>query len=150
MFTSSSETVLPVDNMTRNETGPNESPPHVATTVTGAQGEETAAGFLEARGYRILDRNFRGERYEIDIIAEQDETIVFCEVKTARSRSCGPAVEWVTPSKTARIARAAEEYIAAREISGRPFRFDVIGVTYSQGRYMIDHIENAFFAPEEQ
>jgi putative endonuclease len=122
----------------------------IATKVTGGVGEDTAAGFLKASGYRILDRNYRGERYEIDIIAEQGDTIVFCEVKTACGDSFGPATGWVTAAKTRRIAKAAEEYISAHEISGRSFRFDVIGVTYTNGRYLIDHIVDAFSAPEDQ
>lgn len=121
----------------------------MSAAMTGGRGEKTAAAFLEARGYRIIERNFRGERYEIDIIAEQKNTIVFCEVKTARSRAFGPATEWVTPVKISHIAQAANEYIASHDISGRAFRFDVIGITISRGRTMIDHIENAFSAPEE-
>ena len=116
---------------------------------TGIQGEEAACRYLEKKGYQILDRNFRGKRYEIDIVAQNGNTIVFCEVKTARTKKFGSSITWVTPDKTKRIAHAACEYINIREINGFSFRFDVIGIDAEGGEVTINHIENAFTAPED-
>ena len=118
---------------------------------TGVQGEETAARFLLDRGYAILERNYRGDRSEIDIIARAGDTIVFCEVKTARSRRFGPAVSWVTPRKVRRIARAAGDYLATHDVAGCSFRFDVIGLEVDRdGAVTVNHIPDAFSAPPEE
>ncbi len=74
---------------------------------TGLRGEDIAARHLTAKGYRILSRNYRGGRCELDIIAEKGDTIVFCEVKTARTDRFGPSFTWVTPGKIRHIAAGA-------------------------------------------
>ncbi len=118
---------------------------------TGVQGEEVAARFLLNRGYAILERNFRGERSEIDIIARTGDIIVFCEVKTARSRRFGPAVSWVTPRKVRRIVHAAGDYLATHDVAGCSFRFDVIGLEVGgDGAVSVNHIPDAFSAPPEE
>ncbi len=116
---------------------------------TGHQGEEVACRYLNKKGYRIIERNWRGKHYEIDIVAEYKTTIVFCEVKTARTNSFGPSISWVTPEKIKHISRAAEEYIYTHNIEGFSFRFDVIGLKVTKGKTEINHIENAFSVPEE-
>ncbi len=117
--------------------------------TTGIQGEEVACRYLIEKGYRILDRNYRAERYEIDIVAQTGDTVVFCEVKTARSKKFGPPLTWVTPIKIKRIALAASEYINSQSIHGISFRFDVIGINVENGGNTINHIENAFAMPED-
>ena len=116
---------------------------------TGIQGEEAACRYLEKKGYHILDRNFRGGRYEIDIVAQNGNIVVFCEVKTARSKKFGPSITWVTQDKIKHITRAASEYINIHEFHGCSFRFDVIGLDAEGGEISIKHIENAFTAPED-
>ena len=119
---------------------------------TGFQGEEFACRYLVGQGYRILDRNWRcreQSRYELDIIARDGDTIVFCEVKTAKTRKFGPPVCWVTEQKARRIACAAIEYIAEKTIMSTPFRFDVIGIEVDGDTRSVTHIRNAFAAPED-
>ena len=116
---------------------------------TGAQGEETACRYLEGRGFRIIDRNWRGERFELDIVAMDGDTMVFCEVKTARTHRFGPAACWVTPRKVRRVSLAALDYIEAHDLAGKPFRFDVVGLDTKDGLYTVTHIPNAFSAPED-
>ena len=116
---------------------------------TGILGEEAACRHLENNGYTILDRNYRAERYEIDIIAQTGDTIVFCEVKTARSRKFGPSITWVTPDKIKHIALAAREYITSHTLTRHSFRFDVIGLDVANDRIAVTHIENAFSVPED-
>ncbi len=122
-----------------------------STTGTGQKGEDFACRYLEARGCRILDRNWRSTlhgRYEIDIVAEDSGTIVFCEVKTAKTNRFGSPVSWVTKRKMRRIASAALAYISAKNITQKPFRFDVIGLELKNGDWSVVHIPNAFTAPE--
>lgn len=119
------------------------------TLSTGIQGEEVACRFLARKGYDILDRNWRSGRLELDIIARQGDTIVFCEVKTARSRRFGSAIEWITPRKVRHITQAALGYIANHRIERCAFRFDVIGLDVREGEIAITHLENAFSAAGE-
>jgi putative endonuclease len=116
---------------------------------TGMCGEDIACRHLQSEGYRILSRNYRGGRCELDIIAEIGETIVFCEVKTDRTGRFGSPITWVTPGKIRHIARAARDYILSHKIEGRMFRFDVIGLEAREGGFAVTHIENAFYAPPD-
>ena len=119
------------------------------THTAGMQGEQAACTYLEGRGYRILDRNYRADRFEIDIIARKSDTVVFCEVKSATTKRFGSPVTWVTPHKIRRIATAAAEYIQENELTGLSFRFDVIGLERRGGELIINHVENAFPVPED-
>jgi len=120
-----------------------------STRSTGFQGEEVACRYLRNKGYNILERNYRGGGCEIDIIAAVRGTIVFCEVKTARTVWFGPAISWVTPDKIKHITRAAAEYIATHDTGGSTFRFDVIALDVQNGTVGINHIVNAFAEPED-
>ena len=116
---------------------------------TGLQGEEVACRYLINKGYEIIERNYRCSHLEIDIIAGHGGSIIFCEVKTARTKKFGPSISWVTPQKIKRIAKAAHEYISTHDTAGHSFRFDVIGIEVSGEKMGINHIENAFIAPED-
>ena len=116
---------------------------------TGFQGEELACRHLVKKGYMILERNRRSEHYEIDIVAMDRNIIVFCEVKTSRTNRFGPSITWVTPEKTKHISRAASNYIATHNTKDFSFRFDVIGLEVKGGKIEINHIKNAFTAPED-
>jgi len=117
---------------------------------TGVMGETAGCNYLARKGYTILDRNWRAQEcnYEIDIVARIESTLIFCEVKTARTEQFGPSVSWVTPEKTIHIARAAQEYIITHELGEHEYRFDVIGLRKMGETFDIVHIENAFTAPE--
>ncbi len=116
---------------------------------TGREGEKAACRYLERNGWRIIECNFRAERYEIDIIALDLDTLVFCEVKASRTGKFGPSYLRVTEEKTKRIASAAVEFLAANTIECRAYRFDVVGIEIIGDDMHIYHIENAFDAPED-
>jgi len=116
---------------------------------TGFQGEELASRYLVKKGYRILERNWRSEHYEIDIVALDRDIIVFCEVKTSKTNRFGPSITWVTPEKIKHISKAASEYITTHNTKDFSFRFDVIGLEVKGGEIEINHIEDAFTAPED-
>ena len=110
----------------------------------GAQGENLAVDYLEKKGYRILERNFRFERGEIDIIAEQNSALVFVEVKARRSRAFGEPEDAVTISKRNQLQKVAEGYLYKNNIDEKECRFDVIAIQYENGKATIRHYENAF------
>jgi putative endonuclease len=117
-----------------------------STAAVGSAAETAAATFLRDRGYHVLERNFRCRGGEIDLIALDGGTLVFVEVKMRRTLSRGAPIEAVTPLKQARVARAAQSYLA---YSGRVFpriRFDVISVMRTSARTEITHFKAAFEA----
>ncbi|MBI5214864.1 MAG: YraN family protein [Ignavibacteriae bacterium] len=110
----------------------------------GAQGEALAVEYLQKKGYRILRQNYRYERDEIDIIAQENETLVFIEVKARRSTNYGAPIEAVTESKQKTIRAVAEGYLAENEIEDISCRFDVISILYKNGKPEIEHYVDAF------
>src|SRR5689334_23085538 len=83
-----------------------------ATDAVGAYGERVAVRALEAAGMRVLDRNWRCRRGELDIVALDGRTIVFCEVKTRRTASFGAPAEAVGPAKVRRLRALAAAWLA--------------------------------------
>lgn len=111
----------------------------------GNAGEEAATVYLKKNGYNIVERNFCVYGGEIDIIAEQNGTLVFIEVKSRKSRNYGNASEYVDIKKQHRIENTALMYCGGE----CNMRFDIIEVYYEQkyGEVLIkeiNHIENAF------
>lgn len=122
-------------------------------TELGRRGEELACRYLEEKGYRILDRNYRYERAELDIVAYDEEggrrpggVIVFVEVKTRRGTGFGYPEEAVTEAKQKQILKAAEAYRYERQLERAPCRFDVVAIQWQPERHGIEHIEDAFDA----
>lgn len=109
----------------------------------GKAGEEIAAGHLERRGYRILARNWRIHRDELDIIAKKDGKLIVVEVKTRSTAQFGEPETAVTPGKIRSIVRATEEYIMMTDYNGET-QFDVIGILLGEGKMQMNHIEDAF------
>ena len=95
----------------------------------GREGEARAAHFLETRGYRIVARNVRADRVEIDLIARRGNLLVFIEVKSRRGSRHGDAAEAVDERKQRRIRRGAHAWLAANPLEARRARerrFDVV------------------------
>jgi len=110
----------------------------------GNKGESIAEDYLKRKGYEIIHRNYRCRLGEIDIIAKDDDTIVFIEVRTKQNRNYGTPQDSVTPMKMDKISKTALSFIQGKNLTGFSYRFDFIAVTYSQGKPNIEHIENAF------
>ena len=127
-----------------------ETPKGHTNRSTGLQGEALAADFLEAKGYTILDRNYRFLREEVDLVcfapwpAGDGGEIVFVEVKARRGTGYGRPEEAVTPAKQKAIMRVAEAYLFERKLGGAIVRFDVIAILFERGVPTIEHLENAF------
>ena len=110
----------------------------------GEFGEELAANFLVRNGYKILDRNYRFERAEIDLIAEDGNELVFVEVKARSSKTFGEPEDAVTEQKENQIRNAADGYLYEKNIDDRPCRFDIIAIEFRNGVLDIRHIKDAF------
>ena len=115
----------------------------------GEAGEAAACAHLERQGYRILARNARADRVELDIVAERSGVLVFVEVKTRRSAQYGGAAEAVDARKQARIARGAVAWLRAAGRRPRRVRFDVVTCEAEPGSsFRVTHWEAAFEAGE--
>ena len=111
---------------------------------TGKQGEDLAAAHLAENGYRILERNYRSVFGEIDIVAEEGDTLVFVEVKSRRSEAYGDPQLAVGPKKQRKISRVAMSYLSEKGWNRRPARFDIVAVKLRPSGNLIELIRNAF------
>ncbi len=109
----------------------------------GKVGENIAAAWLRAQGYRILERNWRFHHKEIDIIAEKGEELVIVEVKTREEQEQHPG-ELVTLEKERFLIQAADAYIRKHAID-KETRFDVILITFRGGEHELEHVPRAFY-----
>ncbi len=109
-------------------------------TITGNGGEDLAVRYLQDKGYKILSRNFKTKLGEIDIIARENKTIVFVEVKTRKSDYFGLPREAVTASKQRKIRMVATQYLKLHGGLNQECRFDVIDILCGD----ITHLENCF------
>lgn len=115
----------------------------------GQRWEELAARRLEAAGYVVRERNYRGRSGEIDIVATHGGVLCFVEVKGRRGTGFGPPAEAVTLDKQRRIARAAQEYLRRRRLGpSTSCRFDVVAVLDTGGRPEVTIFPDAFPLPE--
>ena len=99
----------------------------------GRDGEAAAREALRSRGYVILAERYRVPHGEIDIVARDDETIVFVEVKTRRDRAYGGGAAAVTWRKQRTIVRVAEAFLARARLTHLACRFDVVSVDWPTG-----------------
>jgi len=115
----------------------------------GAFGERLAAAHLEAKGYRIRERNFRTREGEVDIIAEHGSTLVFVEVRTRRGDAMGSPAESITAAKATHILAAAQAYIQTTDNCPADQRIDVIAVSLApDGRVLsLQHFAGAVDDP---
>lgn len=109
----------------------------------GMQGEEIAADYLRRKGYMLLDRNWRSGHKEIDIIARQDDTLVFVEVKARANIMYGNPEDAVTRRKMHLLVQAADAYLRSNMLDCE-VRFDIITITGSPAKPYIRHYEHAF------
>ena len=114
----------------------------------GKEGELLARQFLKEKGFRIVETNFRYEKDEIDIIAIDNNELVFVEVKTRSNEHFGEPEEAVGLRKESFLVRAAEAYLQMHsEYAG--IRFDIVAVILSKNKRKIKHIKDAFYPEQE-
>ena len=115
----------------------------------GALGERLAEWFLARRGYRVVERNARVGRFEVDLVVERGALVVFVEVKTRGATSWGGARGALGSAQRGRLAAAASG-LAQRFGPDRSIRFDVVTVQESEEQLVVEHIRDAFGAGGER
>ena len=110
----------------------------------GKKSESIAVRHLKKMGYRILEQNYRTKTGEIDIIAKDNNTLVFVEVKARRSKEFGNPKYAITPNKQRKISMIALYYLKTTRQSNTRARFDVVSITYQKKDLNIEVIKNAF------
>lgn len=113
--------------------------------ILGTRGEDLAVEFLKDKGHQIVERNWRLSGYEIDIISEDDEFIVFVEVKTRSSSQWGNPEQSIGKQRMRRMINGASHYLKLNNID-KPARFDIVAIIVSEKEKEIEHFEDAFLA----
>lgn len=106
----------------------------------GKDGEDIAARYLKEKGYHILEKNWRSHPYELDIICQQEDEIIFVEVKSRNSNNPQDALNAFHNEKQNNIIKAAKSYLSETNTWGKPCRFDLICV-YGENKN-VEHFEN--------
>jgi putative endonuclease len=113
-----------------------------ARTALGRFGEDVAVRHLVASGMTVLERNWRCDLGEIDIVARCGNVLVVVEVKTRATETFGSPAEAVTPRKALRLRRLAARWLAEHPVRPAEVRIDVVGVVLpSRGAPRVDHLE---------
>ena len=115
-----------------------------ANKKKGDWGEKIAAAYLNEKGYGIVKKQWRFARYEIDLIVQKGNCIVFVEVKTRFSKDYGEPWAAVNYSKQRKICRSADYYLRYFHVDSEP-RFDIVSIVHAKGVTEITHLEQAFF-----
>ena len=110
----------------------------------GREGESRAADLLAARGYQILEKNYKARIGEIDIIARDGKTVCFVEVKSRSGNRFGLPQEAVSKSKQRQIARTALMFLKENGLLDSFVRFDVVAVMRCEDKWKLELIKNAF------
>lgn len=110
----------------------------------GQKGENLAADYLQNAGYTVLERNYRCKLGEIDIIARDNDTLVFIEVRSRSSLAFGLPQESINRRKRHQISKVALEYMIRRKLKNIPARFDVVAVSFEGRKEKVDLIKDAF------
>ena len=110
----------------------------------GKKGEQLAVDFLLKNGYDIIERNYRFDKAEVDIIAKQKGVLAIVEVKTRSTIDFGNPQDFVKPKQIQRLVKAIDEYVTINDLDVE-VRFDIIAIVKSGKQFNIEHLENAFY-----
>ncbi|MFA5089874.1 MAG: YraN family protein [Candidatus Omnitrophota bacterium] len=113
-------------------------------SLVGKIGEERAASFLEGKGYKVILKNYKNSLGEIDIIAQDKDTLCFIEVKARRSERFGSPKEGVSLFKQHKLSQVAVLFLKENDLLHKKARFDVVSVLDRPGGRHIELIRNAF------
>ena len=113
-------------------------------TTLGSRGEAAAERFLRRQRYTIVERNYRCQLGEVDLIALDRSVVVFIEVKARTGDAVGSPFEAVDRRKQRQLERVAKYYLSRHRLHDRDARFDVVGVWAEGGELRCELIRNAF------
>lgn len=107
----------------------------------GKIGEDLAVEYLEKEGYRVIERNFECKQGEIDIIAIDNNELVFIEVKTRTNLKYGQPIDAVNQTKQKHLTKAVQYYLYSRHLENKFVRLDVIEIYLYNQKYRVNHIK---------
>ncbi|WP_346881952.1 YraN family protein [uncultured Algibacter sp.] len=110
----------------------------------GKKGEQLAVDFLLKKEYDIIERNYRFDKAEVDIIAQINDTLAIIEVKTRSTTDFGNPQDFVKPKQIQRLVKAVDEYVNTNELDVE-VRFDIIAIVKQGKTFKIEHLEDAFY-----
>jgi putative endonuclease len=110
----------------------------------GNKGEEIAIDFLQKNNYKILEKNWRFKKAEVDIIAIKKGILAVVEVKTRSSDYFGNPQDFVNQKKIKLLVEAINEYVISKNLDVE-VRFDIIAILKNQEKFEINHLKDAFF-----
>jgi len=110
----------------------------------GKRGEQIAVDFLLDKGYDIVERNYRFDKAEVDIIAKNKNILAIIEVKTRSTVDFGDPQDFLKPKQIQRIVKAVDEYVTANKLEVE-VRFDIVAIVIKGKTFDIEHLENAFY-----
>ncbi|MBV7268718.1 YraN family protein [Winogradskyella luteola] len=110
----------------------------------GKKGEALAVDFLIKNNYDILERNYRFEKAEVDIIAKKNDILAIVEVKTRSTIDFGNPQDFVKPKQIKNLVKAVDAYIVENDLNIE-VRFDIVAIVKVKNGYDIEHLENAFY-----
>ncbi|MEC3906419.1 YraN family protein [Tamlana sp. 2201CG12-4] len=110
----------------------------------GKKGEQLAVDFLLKKGYDIIERNYRFDKAEVDVIAHHHDTLAIIEVKTRSTADFGNPQDFVKPKQIQRLVKAVDEYVISNNLDVE-VRFDIIAIIKEGTNFNIEHLENAFY-----
>ncbi len=113
-------------------------------TEKGNQGEELAAAHLIKNGYQILDKNWRFQHLELDVVAFINNTLVIVEVKLRAGDAYGKPEDFVSLKKQKNTIKAANAYIIEKNLDYET-RFDIVSIIQNHNETKIEHIVDAFY-----
>jgi putative endonuclease len=132
---------IDAEGMSRPATDPAVTTSAAPRLALGAYGERLAARHLTESGMVVLDRNWRCDAGEIDLVLRDGAVLVVCEVKTRTSHACGSPHEAVTPVKVARLRRLAARWVTEHDLHPADLRIDLVAVTMQRrGRPLVEHV----------
>lgn len=109
----------------------------------GKKGEDLAVEYLQLKEYEILERNYRFQKAEVDIIAKRGNTLIAAEVKTRSTSEFGDPQEFVKPKQIQQLVKALNHYIEENSLD-LDVRFDIVAVVKNKAGIRIEHIQDAF------
>ena len=110
----------------------------------GKKGEQLAVNYLIGKVYKIVERNWRFQKAEIDIIARIEDTLVIVEVRSRSSDFIENIAETVTPKKIKLLVMAADHYVTDNNLDV-DVRFDIITILKNKSKFELEHLESAFY-----
>ena len=109
----------------------------------GEKGEQLAVELLQKNNYKILERNWRFKKAEVDVIALKNNILAVIEVKTRSSNYFGNPQDFVNQKKIQLLVEAINEYVISKELDVE-VRFDIIAILKNKDNFNIEHLEDAF------